>query len=80
MFPQKILKIVGVFTAVATAATDRQPLHGELTTSAGAFAAGLQHDFAPEAKTKTFLQIFLAEPRIIFSKFRGTPNPKVQIC
>ena len=31
-----------------------QPLHGEWTTSAGAFAEGLQRRFAPEAKTNPF--------------------------
>ena len=65
MVPQKILKIVGVFTAAATAATDRQPLHGELTTSAGASATGLQRRFEPEAKTNQFFKIFGRTPNYI---------------
>ena len=55
---QKILKIVEVFTAAATAAADRQPLHGELMKSAGTFEAGRQRRFAPEVKMKPFLKIF----------------------
>ena len=63
----------------ATAAADRQTLHGESTTLAGAFEAGLQRRDAPEAKTNPFFKI-LAKHRIIFTKFRDTPNPKVKRC
>ena len=56
--PQKILEIVRVFTTTATAATGRWPLHGERTTSAGAFTAGIHRRFAPEAKTTKFFLIF----------------------
>ena len=51
--PQKILEIVRVFTTTATAATGRWPLHGERTTSAGAFSR-----IAPEAKTTNFFLNF----------------------
>ena len=66
MVPTKILKIVGVFTAAATAANDRQQLHGELTTSAGASAAGLQRCLGTEAKTNQFFKIFGRTPNYIF--------------
>ena len=62
--------LVEVFTAAATAAADRQPLHGELMKSAGAFEAGRQRRFAPEVKTKPFFKNYGWAPNI-FTKFRG---------
>ena len=59
------------------AAADRRPLHRERTTSASAFATGLNRHFAPEAKTNTFFKIFGGTPNYIF-KIYGIPLPKSQ--